>query len=212
MSKKKIALFGGTFDPIHLGHTKVADAAAKQIGAEQVVFIPAKCSALKNRPPQASDEDRAGMISLGIADYQNFRLNDCELQRPEPSFTLDTVRFLQGRFGSEASLYWLVGADTIDELPRWYRIAELIEECSLSVMCRAGYREPDFTKFEDVFGPSRLIKLQENIIKTPLIDISSTQVRKKVSAGSDVSDMLHPDVADYIREHNLYQPKPKPAR
>jgi len=210
MVQRKIVLFGGTFDPIHLGHTTVAAAAAEHIGAEAVVFIPAKCSPLKDRLPEAGDDDRLQMIALAVADNKNFQLSGHELRKPEPSYTLETVRQFQSDYGSDTSIYWLIGADNVDDLPRWYRIVELIDECNLAVMYRAGCETPDFAKFTAIWGPQRVEKLQENIIETPLIDISSTEIRNRLAAGRDVTDMLCPLVADHIRKHKLYQSKSKP--
>ena len=209
MVKKKIALFGGTFDPVHLGHTAVAAAAAEHIGAEKIVFIPAKRSPLKDSFPEAGDDDRLAMIALAIADNKKFQLNDYELKKTKPSYTLETVRRFQADYGAKALIYWLVGADSIDELSRWYGIVELIDECNLCVMFRAGCEPPDFAKFKNIWGPARVEKLQRNIIRTPLIDISSTEIRNRLAAGRDVTDMLAPQVADYIRKHGLYQPKAK---
>jgi nicotinate-nucleotide adenylyltransferase len=207
MVKKKIALFGGTFDPIHLGHTAVAAAAAEHIGAEKIVFIPAKRSPLKDSFPEAGDGDRLAMIALAIADNEKFQLNDYELRKPEPSYTLETVRRFQADYGGKALIYWLIGADSIYELSRWYGIVELIDACILCVMFRAGCKPPDFAKFKDVWGAARVEKLQRNVIRTPLIDISSTEIRNRLAAGRDVTDMLAPQVADYIRKHRLYQSK-----
>lgn len=207
MDKRKIALFGGTFDPIHLGHTTVAADAARHIGAEKTIFVPAKRSPLKGFFPRAGDSDRFKMISLVIAHNKNFQVSDYELKRPEPSYTLETVRKFQGDYGGDTSIYWLIGADSINELQLWYRITELIDECNLATMYRAGCNPPDFAKFEDIWGSGRVQKLQRNVIKTSLIDISSTEIRNRLAAGDNVTDMLHPDVADYIRKHNLYQSK-----
>lgn len=205
MIKRKTALFGGTFDPIHIGHTTVAAAAAEHIGADKVVFIPAKRSPLKRSSPKAGDADRLAMISLAIADNKEFDLSDYELRKPQPSYTLETVRHFQAEYGSEVSIYWLAGADSIDELSRWYGIADLIDECNLCVMFRAGYARPDFTKFEDAWGAGRVEKLRRNVIPTPLVDVSSTDIRNRLAAGRDVAGMLAPAVAEYICEHNLYQ-------
>jgi nicotinate-nucleotide adenylyltransferase len=205
MENRKIALFGGTFDPIHLGHTTVAADAAGHIGAEKIIFVPAKRSPLKGFFPKANDIDRLNMIALAIADNKDFQVSDCELQRPEPSYTLETVRQFQAECGSETSLYWLIGADSIDELQLWYGTTELIDECNLSTMFRAGCEPPSFSKFEDIWGSDRVEKLQRNVIRTSLIDISSTEIRDRIAAGDNVNDMLHPDVADYIRKHGLYQ-------
>jgi len=210
MAKRKIALFGGTFDPIHLGHTSIAAEAVKHIGAEKIVFVPAKRSPLKGFSPCASDEDRFAMIALAIAGDKNFELSDYELKRPEPSYTLQTVRQFQADYGSKTELYWLIGADSIDDLPHWYKISELIDECNLSTMYRAGFEPPDFSKFKAVWGRQRVEKLQRNVIKTSLIDMSSTEIRNRVATGRDVTNMLHPAVADYIRKRGLYQTKVKP--
>lgn len=207
MDKRKIALFGGTFDPIHLGHTTVAADAARHIGAEKTIFVPAKRSPLKGFLPKASDSDRFAMMALAIAGNKNFQLSDCELKKPEPSYTLETVRQFQEANEAETSIYWLIGADSIDELQLWYRITELIDACNLSTMYRAGCEPPSFAKYKDIWDSERVEKLQRNIIQTSLIEISSTEIRNRLAAGDNVTDMLHPDVADYIRKHNLYRSK-----
>jgi nicotinate-nucleotide adenylyltransferase len=207
MAKRKIALFGGTFDPIHLGHTTVAADAAERIGAEKIVFIPAKRSPLKGFLPNAGDDDRFKMIALAIAGEENFQVSDYELKKPAPSYSLETVREFQDDYGCETSIYWLVGADSIDDLTYWHKIVELIDACNLATMYRAGCEPPDFAGFEAVWGRRRVEKLQRNIIQTPLVDISSTEIRHRLAAGRNAAEMLHPAVADYIRQHGLYESK-----
>ena len=209
MAKKKTALFGGTFDPIHLAHIAVATAAVKEIGAEEVVFIPAKHSPLKDSLPQATDVHRLKMITYAIEENENFKVSDYELKKPGQGYTLETVRKFQADYGKDAVIYWLVGADGVDDLLRWSGIRELIDECNLSVMYRAGYAPPDFSGFTAVLDSGHIEKLRRNVIQTPLINISSTEIRDKLAAGQDVSGMLHPSVADYIRKHGLYQPRSK---
>ena len=207
MAKRKIALFGGTFDPVHLGHTTVAEDAARRISAEKIVFIPAKRSPLKGFLPKANDEHRLRMITLAIVEQKTFEVSDCELKKPAPSYTLETVRQFQAEYGGSTLIHWLVGADSIDDLTYWYQIVELIDSCILTTMYRAGCEPPDFTKYEPIWGPQRIEKLQQNVIPTPLIDISSTEIRDRIAAGSDVTDMLNPSVAEYIRKHGLYESK-----
>jgi nicotinate-nucleotide adenylyltransferase len=204
MVTRRIALFGGTFDPIHRGHTLVAGAAAQALDAEQLIFIPAKVSPLKGFFPFARDEDRRRMIELAIAGHRDFAVSDGELQRPAPSYTLDTVRQFQRDYGPGTAVHWLLGADTVEDLVHWHRIEELIDECHLTTMQRPGF-VPDFDRFESRWGPQRVAKLKRDVIDTPLVDISSTEVRRRLAAGEDVSGMLHPDVIHYIREHNLYR-------
>jgi nicotinate-nucleotide adenylyltransferase len=208
--KRKVALFGGTFDPIHLGHTGVAAEAAKHIGAEKIVFIPAKRSPLKGFIPSASDNDRLAMIALAIAGHNNLEISAYELKKTEPSYTLQTVRQFQADLGSETEIYWLIGADSINDLQHWYGITELIDECNLSTMYRPGFEQPDFSKFTKLWGCRYVEKLQRNVIKTPLFDISSTEIRNRLASGGEVTNMLHPAVADYIRKHSLYQRQVKP--
>jgi len=204
--KRKTALFGGTFDPVHRGHVIVAESATKYIGADEVVFIPAQRSPNKNLCAVADGDARLKMISLAIEGRKGFRVSDCELNRPGPSFTLDTVKQFSETCGKEAAIYWLVGADSVDDLLNWHRIDELIDRCNLCVMFRGGFAEPDFAGFDAVLAPARAAKLRRNVIPTPLVDISSTEIRRRLSVGEDVADMVAPAVLDYIRQHNLYGP------
>lgn len=205
MDQRTIALFGGTFDPIHLGHTTVAAHAIEHIAAEKIIFIPAKRSPLKGFLPKVSDVDRFKMITLAIADQKNFEVSDYELKKPAPSYTLETVMRFQRDYGDEATIHWLVGADGVGDLIYWHNVVDLIDACNLTTMYRAGCEPPNFAKFEDIWGRRRVEKLRKNIVQTPLIDISSTEIRTKIAAGQDASDMLHSAVWRYISENGLYQ-------
>lgn len=207
MLKRKIILFGGTFDPIHLGHTIVAAEAVDHISAEKIIFIPAKQSPLKSFLPKASDLQRMEMITLAIAGNDRFESADYELNRPTPSYTIDTIKKFQSEYGSNTTIYWLIGADVINELYHWYRIVELLDSCNLSVMYRAGTKVPDFSEFTSIWGPERTGKLQKNVIKTSLINISSTEIRNSIATGKDISSLVAPAVAEYIKDHNLYTPQ-----
>jgi nicotinate-nucleotide adenylyltransferase len=204
MSERKIALFGGTFDPIHLGHTAVAAAAGEHIGADKVVFVPARRSPLKAFFPEASDEDRLAMVGLAISGNSGFEVSDYELKKAGPNYTLETVRYFRQQLGSGVLIYWLAGTDTLEDLPHWYGVTELIDECNLAVMYRAGFAPPDFSKFISLWGEERVKKMQRNVVETPLVDISSTEVRKRLAAGGDVGGIICPKVLQYIRERRLY--------
>ena len=204
MARRRIVLFGGTFDPIHLGHTIVACDAAKQIGAEKLIFVPAKRSPLKGFLPKASDDDRLEMISLAIAGQDDFEVSDFELRKPAPSYTLETVERFRSEYGEETSLYWLIGADAVDDLVYWHKIVELIDACNLATMYRAGLEPPDFVKYEAVWGRERVEKLRRNVLQTSLIEISSTEIRKRLAEGRDASRMLDKAVLGHIRQHRLY--------
>jgi nicotinate-nucleotide adenylyltransferase len=204
MSEKRTALFGGTFDPIHLGHTTVASAAGDGVGADKVIFVPARRSPLKAFFPEASDDDRLEMIKLATDGNGRFGVGDYELKKTGPSYTLETVRYFRQQLGNSVFIYWLIGADALEDLPHWYGITELIDECNLAVMHRAGFAPPDFSRYVSLWGKERVSKMQRNVVETPLVDISSTEVRKRLSAGREVSGMISPKVLQYIHDNGLY--------
>ena len=202
---KKTALFGGTFDPVHNGHIDVAEYAAGAIGAEKVIMIPAKRSPHKDSSPFASAQDRINMISLAIADRDIFDMSDCEMVRPEPSYTLDTIEYFQNKYAPDTQLYWLIGADSLKDLTKWYRIRDILELCTITIMFRAGFAKPDFSDLARVLGWLYARKLSESVIQTPLIEISSTDIRKKIALGQSVKKLIHPEVLKYIIEKGLYR-------
>lgn len=204
MSDKRIALFGGTFDPVHNGHTTVALNAAQRLGVNELVFIPAKQSPLKQNAPHITDDERVSLIRLAIDGESLFTLSTCELTRPAPSYTLDTVLHFKHRYGDNTELIWLIGADAIKELSRWYRIKELLQRCTLTTMVRGGCAHPNFNACIAFFGETTVRKLNENVLETPDVPISSTEIRKRIQAGMDINNLVHAKVADYIKEKRLY--------
>jgi nicotinate-nucleotide adenylyltransferase len=203
--KEKIILFGGSFDPIHNAHIQVAHAAANEIGAQRVIFIPARRSPHKKNIPSADQSQRLEMISLAVESYDEFEVSDCEFQRKEPSYTIDTVMHFKNLFGPQANLYWRVGADTVSELGNWYKISDLIDSCYLSFMPRPGGDRLDFSGLDEIIGIERRKKLEKYTLNTPLIEISSTEIRQRIVELADLSMMLDPKIADYIVENGLYR-------
>ena len=116
---KKIILFGGSFDPIHTGHLRVAHHALKELGADELIFIPARRSPHKTDLPTPGAH-RFAMIAKAIDGIDSFSVSDCELLRPEPSYTLDTVGLSRVQVGSDVVLHWLIGADQLADLEKWY--------------------------------------------------------------------------------------------
>lgn len=202
--KHKIILFGGTFDPIHSGHIKVAEFAFDYIGGDELVFVVAKRSPHKDDFASVDGGFRLAMVELAVSGKNNFRVSDCELNRGAPSYTIDTVLSFIEDYGPETEFYWLVGADMVKDLPRWHEIGQLLDLCNVCVMYRGGFVEPDFSGFFDL-GANRVEKLKKNVICTPLIDVSSTEVRLKLACGEDLRGILCPSVLDYIEKNGLYR-------
>lgn len=199
----KIILFGGSFDPIHSGHLRVAHHARHALDADELIFVPAHRSPHKTDFPTPG-RHRFAMIEKAIEGFDGFSVSDCELLRPEPSYTLDTIRFFRNQFGPAAILHWLTGADQLADLKKWYGINDLLKECRISVMVRDGYPSPDFRSFEGVFGPACIKQLESDIVQTPRIDLSSTQIRRQLPSGNIPADALPAGVLEYIMRHHLY--------
>jgi nicotinate-nucleotide adenylyltransferase len=201
---EKIILFGGTYDPVHIGHIEVAQSAAGVLGASKVFLIPARRSPHKEQKPAAPDNNRIAMLKLAIAGKSIFQISPVELNRAEPSYTIDTIRYFRQKFEPACRLYWLIGADMLKDLPKWYKIDELMKECTICVMNRGGFDKPDFDSLAGKLSNETIEKLRQNMIETPLIEISSTDIRQKLLEGKEVGQYLHPEVLDYIKTHKLY--------
>ncbi len=204
MKRKRIALFGGSFDPIHNGHTTVAADAAAQLGVDQLIFIPARRSPLKRKRPYLNDAMRVRLIELAIADNPLFELSTCELERPAPSYTLNTVEEFRHRLDNDTVIHWLIGADAVVALAQWYKANALVEQCIITTMHRAGCPQPDFASLIPTIGRDKASEVQMNMLPTPAIPFSSTDIRERIRLGRDVTGMLHASVQECIEKNKLY--------
>ena len=136
------------------------------------------------------------MLKLAVTGDNLFDVSAVELNRGEPSYTIDTVRLLKKKMGEDCEFYWLLGADMLKDLMKWHKINELINECNISIMNRGGFDRPNFDGLPE--------KLRQNQIQTPLIDISSTEIRRKIANEQDIRELVAPEVSAYIQKHKLY--------
>ncbi|AQQ71091.1 putative nicotinate-nucleotide adenylyltransferase [Limihaloglobus sulfuriphilus] len=202
---KRVILYGGTFDPVHKGHIEASRAAALELGADCVYLIPARRSPFKDNPPAASDSDRGKMLERAVRGEKLFCVSYTEFERSEPSYSFDTVMHFKRLLGDDAELFWLVGADTLGSLKKWYRIEEMLNNCTIAAMYRGGCKIFDKQALPGLLGKELAAMNKVVPVQTPLIDISSTQVRKRLAAGQDVSGMLAPGVLEYIKDNHLYE-------
>jgi len=201
----RIGLFGGTFDPIHIGHLISARAVAERLGLDQLILIPSAKPPHKHAEVVAEATDRLEMVRLAIADEQAFELSDCEIRRAGPSYTIETVQQFRDRFGTEVELYWIIGADSLAELSVWHRIAEVAELCQIVTARRCGFESPDLSPLTDLLGPQQIKRLEAGLLSTPLIDISATQIRRRVGKRLSIRWLVPPAVAEYIAQRGLYR-------
>lgn len=193
--------FGGSFNPIHFGHLRCAQAAALARGFDEVLLIPN--AQPPHKPPSAdfaSADDRLAMARLAISTVQPpplFTADDLELRRAGPSYTIDTVTELLGRGWPE--VWWLVGADMLNYLPKWHRAEELVAKCHFLILQRPGV-----SLNWDALPNEMVSRLKDNVVPAPLVDISSTEIRRRVRAGEPINGMTPEAVIDYIAQNNLY--------
>jgi nicotinate-nucleotide adenylyltransferase len=189
---------GGSFNPIHLGHLLCARAAAEAIGAQKVVLVPTAASPLKLRESDvAHASDRLEMCRLAIDGIPDFELDDREIRRGDTSFTIVTAREL--RQSGLAEVTWLIGADLLPSLPKWHEPDALLAEVRFILMARPGWSI-------DAAGLApEYAELIKNAVRVPQIDISSSEIRRRVRAGLPIDFFAPPAVVRFIRDRGLYR-------
>ena len=184
-------VLGGSFDPVHHGHLIAADRAAEALGLDRVLFVPCAKQPLKPAGPVAAADDRRAMLALALAGHPHFVLEPMELERPGPSFTVDTLRALRGRAPYER-LVLILGADAAVELPRWRAADEVARLAEVAVLTRPGVSEM----------ASAFVR---HYVATPAIEISASEIRARCLAGKSIRYLVPDAVAEYIARRGLYQ-------
>jgi nicotinate-nucleotide adenylyltransferase len=197
----RVGMLGGSFDPIHIGHLHIAGQARQRLGLDRVVFVPAGQPPHKLGYGLTAPEHRYEMVCLAVAGQPQFSVSRIDLDRPGPCYSVDTVRLLQERWERETRIYFLIGADSLADLPTWYRPRQLLELCQVVAVRRPGYHV-DLATLERRFAGAPLIILLDSV---PLVDVSSTQIRQRVAEGRSVEGLVPPAVAAYITAQGLYQ-------
>ncbi len=195
---KRIGLFGGTFDPIHYGHLRLAEEAREFAQLDQVLFIPAARSPFRLEEPLTDAEHRLAMVRLAIASNPAFAVSEIEIQRGGISYTIDTVEALQQQY-PEGELFLILGADSLQGFPQWYQAERLAQKASLLAGARPPYEEttlwqslPDWVRRRTLLVPM-----------TPLA-ISASAIRQKVREGRSIRYLTPDDVIEYIQNNHLY--------
>ena len=199
------AVFGGTFDPVHFGHTGLADYLLKSGSAARVVFLPAPHPPHKPGLEPAPFADRVAMLRAAIGDHPGMSVSELEAERSGPSYTVDTLDILKRRYPGKRFV-WVIGSDSLNQLHLWYEAERLVRENSFLTYPRPG-AEADPDLLRSVWPRELFEKLRAGILTgAPEFDTSSTAVRERlVKQGADACrDMLPGPVLDYIRQHKLY--------
>jgi nicotinate-nucleotide adenylyltransferase len=204
---ERIALYGGSFNPIHNGHLIVARAVTEQLRVDRLVFLPSA------RPPHKSAgrllhaDHRLAMVRLGIEGEPHFELSDYDLTRPGPSYTIDTVAHFREEFGLDVSLYWMIGVDSLNDLTAWYRVRALVDACRIITALRPGWEEIDWEQLRTRLSEEQIADLKAGLLDTPRVEISSTDIRRRVREGRSIRYLVPDRVREYIEQHRLYLPE-----
>ena len=194
---QRIGVMGGTFDPIHLGHLMIAEAVWNEYRLDKILFIPSA------NPPHKSNvltsaKHRFNMALLATCSNPHFEVSSIEMERQGPSYTVDTIKELKQIYGDKAELYFIIGADSIKELPTWHNIDELLTLCHFVATRRPGY-EPDLKLVEEDYKDADI-----RVLETPELEISSTDIRRRIKKGYSIQYITTEQVQQYIRKEGLY--------
>jgi nicotinate-nucleotide adenylyltransferase len=204
---RKLGVYGGSFDPVHAGHLHVARVARARCGVEHVVFVPAAVPPHKQQRVLASAQDRVRMLEIAIASEPAWSISTLELERPGPSYTVDTLRALPARLGlaSDVELCFLFGWDNLRGLERWRDADAVLELAQPIVVWREGTDERVFDTLRRALKPESFERLLRGLVREPPAPESSTEVRDRLLRGEDPSDALPPGVLEYICARGIYR-------
>jgi nicotinate-nucleotide adenylyltransferase len=209
----RIGIFGGTFDPPHRGHLQLAEAAHSQLRLDVVLWMPAaqpphKQQRTGTRSDKSGQDDaltaahhRAAMIRLAIADHPQFLLSRLDLDRPGPQYTADLCVLLRDRYGPGTMFWFIVGEDSLRELPTWHTPERVLALCRLAVFPRQG-PPVDWDELGTIIPD---IRDRVDWLQGQPIELSSTDIRRRARQGESIRDLVPSAVWDYIQEHHLYQ-------
>lgn len=189
---KKIALFGGTFNPVHIGHMAMAQVAMEKFGLDRVIFIPSNTPPHKTIKNLASARDRLQMTKQSVKGNPGFKVSDFEIKNPGKSYSIDTIKHFRKKFPKGTKLFFLIGEDGYAELDSWKKIDEILKSVTFIVVNRPGYNAKK--------GGVRHLS-----VTMPGIDISSSYVRRRAKEGKSVKYLVPEPAFRYIENHKLYR-------
>ena len=194
----RIGILGGTFNPPHNGHLKLAEEAQKAFDLEEVIFMPAYRNPLKDRKQAAPAKHRMEMVKRLVANHPNFAVSDLEVSRAGYSYAVETMAELQ--FVRPADYWFILGADALKSLPQWRQPARLLKLCRLAVTVR-----PPISPTEVLLLLPPELRSGIDIFDMPGLELSASELRNKVAQGKSIAPWVPATVIQYIQEHKLYQ-------
>ena len=197
----RVGVFGGTFDPIHIGHLVSAEEARVELELERIVFVPARLPPHKLDHVLSPVEHRLAMVELAIASNPYFAVSRVDIDRSGPSYTVDTIELLRDKWGPGVEIYFIMGSDSLLDILTWHNPQRLIRLCRFAVVSRPGY-QVDLDELDDLL-PGVASRVQ--MLNAPELAISSTDIQRRVREGLSIKYQVPGAVEDYIYQHKLYQ-------
>jgi nicotinate-nucleotide adenylyltransferase len=197
----KIGILGGTFDPVHNGHLEIAGEVKGTLGLDRVLFIPARQSPFKADYAVTPAESRLEMLRLAVTGSRDYAVSTIEVERPGISYTVDTISELKKQYGEGNEWFFIMGWDSLERFDEWREPERIIELCFVVAVPRPDSVKPDLERLE-----TKVPGIASRVIFTdsPLVDISSTDIRDMVSRGQSIDHLVPAAVAEYIQKHRLY--------
>ena len=197
----RYAIYGGSFDPVHVGHVALADCAVRQCGLDELIFMPAYISPFKQDRRVTDGKDRLAMLETVLDFNQAFRVSDFELKKGGPSYTVETLRHF--RKTVEGKLHFVCGFDSTVQLETWFEGPEILRDYPIITVRRPG--TDDAEGLEKIEYYRRKYDSEIIMLDMPPVDASSTKIREMAGKGEDISGLVLPETEEYIIEHKLYR-------
>ncbi len=202
----RILIFGGTFDPPHLAHSRLPPLVAERLECERIIYVPAAVSPLKSGAPAAPPAHRLAMLRLALTDVPRAEISTIELDRPGPSYTVDTLESLHEELGPGHELHLLVGSDQALLFHRWKHWRRVIELATPAVMLRPPLDEASYrARLQETYPSQEVDRWLLWRVSVPRVDLCATTIRRNLAEGKDVTGMIDSRVLEYIRRHELYR-------
>ena len=199
----RLGIFGGSFDPVHFGHLLLAEYCREQAKLDEVWFLPAAVPPHKQSRELTADRHRVEMLRLAIGGHEQFVLRTDEIDRGGVNYTYETLERVHEDH-SDDELFFLMGADSLQDLPRWRKPERVCELAIPVVVARHGSPPVNFDTLRDLVTPQRLHQIRGHLVEMPLIELSSTDIRARVQRGHSIRYQTPAAVAKYIETQKLY--------
>jgi len=203
---KRIGIFGGTFNPIHMGHLIMAEEACQQHHLSKILFIPAYIPPHKYVKDLTEAHHRYQMIKAAISEKSKFEVSDLEIKREGKSYTIDTVQEILHHYGEDSDIFLIMGADSLNELELWKNIKRLSQLCHFVIVNRPGFKTEVSARLVEIIGSDNISDMERLRIEITPVGISSTEIRKRLNDGGEIKGLVPECVEAYIKEHCLYSP------